>query len=192
MNSLLGIVKRAAAYCPYRRAIRWRTVIGAFSIQLLLACFVLYVPVGREMLFGFAQGVSTVIGYTGAGINFLFGSLASEDFGFVFAIQVLSVIVFFSSLISVLYYLGIMKWVIKFRRRVACLIAVPNHVCRSTFLLARLAQKICAIDSTMTRSELFADGRGHVFCIGSVLAGYAGVGVELKYFARALWLLRRF
>ena len=111
MNSILGIaIIFLVAYLvsTNRKAIRWRTVLGAFAIQVVLAGFVLYVPIGREMLFGFAQGVSTVIGYTKAGIDFLFGNLASKDFGFVFAIQVLSVIVFFSSLIAVLYHLKVM------------------------------------------------------------------------------------
>ena len=106
MNSILGVaVIFIVAYLvsTNRKAIRWRTVLGAFGIQVLLAGFVLYEPIGRELLFSFAQGVSAVIGYTKAGIDFLFGNLASEEFGFVFAIQVLSVIVFFSSLISDLH-----------------------------------------------------------------------------------------
>ena len=198
MNSLLGIAIIffvAFLLSTNRKAIRWRTVIGAFSIQLLLACFVLYVPVGREMLFGFAQGVSTVIGYTNAGIDFLFGSLASEDFGFVFAIQVLSVIVFFSSLISVLYYLGIMKWVIKIlggglqrllkTSRPESMSAAANIFVGQT----EAPMMVRPFIGTMTRSELFAVMVGGMSSVsGSVLAGYAGVGVELKYLIAASFM----
>lgn len=147
------------------------------------------------MLFGFAQGVSTVIGYTSAGINFLFGSLASEDFGFVFAIQVLSVIVFFSSLISVLYYLGIMKWIIKIlggglqrllrTSRPESMSAAANIFVGQT----EAPMMVRPFIGTMTRSELFAVMVGGMSSVsGSVLAGYAGVGVELKYLIAASFM----
>ena len=165
MNSLLGIaVILLVAYLlsTNRKNIRWRTVIGAFAIQMSLAGFVLYVPIGREMLFSFAQGVSAVIGYTSAGINFLFGGLASEEFGFVFAIQVLSVIVFFSSLISVLYYLGIMKWIIRIlggglqkllnTSRPESMSAAANIFVGQT----EAPMMVRPFIGTMTRSELFA------------------------------------
>ncbi|MBL4742542.1 MAG: NupC/NupG family nucleoside CNT transporter [Idiomarina sp.] len=198
MNSLLGIaVILLVAYLlsTNRKNIRWRTVIGAFAIQMSLAGFVLYVPIGREMLFSFAQGVSAVIGYTSAGINFLFGGLASEEFGFVFAIQVLSVIVFFSSLISVLYYLGIMKWIIRIlggglqkllnTSRPESMSAAANIFVGQT----EAPMMVRPFIGTMTRSELFAVMVGGMSSVsGSVLAGYAGVGVELKYLIAASFM----
>ena len=198
MNSLLGIaVILLVAYLlsTNRKHIRWRTVIGAFAIQMSLAGFVLYVPLGREMLFSFAQGVSAVIGYTSAGINFLFGGLASEEFGFVFAIQVLSVIVFFSSLISVLYYLGIMKWIIRIlggglqkllnTSRPESMSAAANIFVGQT----EAPMMVRPFIGTMTRSELFAVMVGGMSSVsGSVLAGYAGVGVELKYLIAASFM----
>ncbi|WP_290654317.1 NupC/NupG family nucleoside CNT transporter [Idiomarina sp.] len=198
MNSLLGIaVILLVAYLlsTNRKNIRWRTVIGAFAIQMSLAGFVLYVPLGREMLFSFAQGVSAVIGYTSAGINFLFGGLASEEFGFVFAIQVLSVIVFFSSLISVLYYLGIMKWIIRIlggglqkllnTSRPESMSAAANIFVGQT----EAPMMVRPFIGTMTRSELFAVMVGGMSSVsGSVLAGYAGVGVELKYLIAASFM----
>ncbi|WP_286845162.1 NupC/NupG family nucleoside CNT transporter, partial [Idiomarina sp. UBA4206] len=198
MNSILGVaVIFIVAYLvsTNRKAIRWRTVLGAFGIQVLLAGFVLYVPIGRELLFSFAQGVSAVIGYTKAGIDFLFGNLASEEFGFVFAIQVLSVIVFFSSLISVLYYLGIMKWVIRIlggglqkllgTSRPESMSAAANIFVGQT----EAPMMVRPFIGTMTRSELFAVMVGGMASVsGSVLAGYAGVGVELKYLIAASFM----
>lgn len=198
MNSLLGIAVIffvAFLLSTNRQEIRWRTVLGAFVIQVILAGFVLYVPIGKEILFSVAQAVSTVIGYTQAGIEFLFGGLAAESFGFVFAIQVLSVIVFFSSLISVLYYLGIMKWVIRIlggglqkllgTSRPESMSAAANIFVGQT----EAPMMVRPFVGTMTRSELFAVMVGGMSSVsGSVLAGYAGVGVELKYLIAASFM----
>lgn len=74
----------------------------------------LYVPFGQTVLQTISAGVSQILVFADDGIEFLFGGLADADeVGFVFAIKVLPVIIFFSSLIAVLYYLGIMQWVIR-------------------------------------------------------------------------------
>ena len=101
-----------------RKAINWRTVGFAFSLQILLGAFVLYVPFGKDVLGSVTNGVQQVIDSAQAGISFLFGGLGTDAMfengvGFVYAIRVLPVIIFFSSLIAVLYYLGIMQWVVK-------------------------------------------------------------------------------
>lgn len=198
MNSLLGIaiILLIAFLCSTnKRAINWRTVIGAFAIQVILGAFVLYVPFGREVLFSVANGVSQVIGFTKAGIDFMFGGLASAEFGFVFAIQVLSVIVFFSSLISVLYYLGVMKWVIRIlgggmqkllgTSRPESMSAAANIFVGQT----EAPMMVRPFIASMTRSELFAVMVGGMASVsGSVLAGYAGVGVELKYLIAASFM----
>ncbi|AAV82373.1 NupC/NupG family nucleoside CNT transporter [Idiomarina loihiensis] len=198
MNSILGIaVIFIVAYLVStdRKAIRWRTVLGAFGIQVGLACIVLYTTVGKELLLSFAAGISEVIGYTQAGINFLFGGLASEEFGLVFAIQVLSVIVFFSSLISVLYYLGIMKWIIRIlggglqkllgTSRPESMSAAANIFVGQT----EAPMMVRPFIGTMTRSELFAVMVGGMASVsGSVLAGLAEVGIELKYLIAASFM----
>lgn len=96
-----------------KKAISVRAVGGALAIQAAFGGFVLYVPWGKDILKTVSDGVSAVIGYGQNGINFLFGDLAQFKVGFIFAINVLPVIIFFSSLIAVLYYLGIMQWVIR-------------------------------------------------------------------------------
>ncbi len=198
MNSFLGIIViLLVAYLlsSNRKSIRWRTVGGAFAIQLALGAFVLYVPFGQDVLYAVAQGVSTVISYTNAGIDFMFGGLLSENTGFVFAIQVLSVIVFFSSLISVLYYLGIMKWIIKIlggglqkaigSSRPESMSAAANVFVGQT----EAPMMVRPFIASMTKSELFAVMVGGMASVsGSVLAGYAGVGVELKYLIAASFM----
>ena len=109
MATLLGV---AFAFSKNRNAIRWRTVLGAFAIQFGLGALVLKVPAGKKMLEAMAYGFNELIAYSNEGINFLFGQASDGSIGFVFAFQVLPVIIFFASLISVLYFLGVMKWII--------------------------------------------------------------------------------
>ena len=103
-----------------RKAINLRTVLGAWLLQVAIGALILYVPAGRKVLLAMSEGVANVIAYGNEGIGFLFGGLVSDKMfevfgggGFVFALRVLPVIVFFSSLIAVLYYLGIMQFVIR-------------------------------------------------------------------------------
>lgn len=123
LMSLVGmavLILIAVLLSSNARAINLRTVIGAFIIQVVIGALVLYVPVGRRILGGMSEGVANVIAYGNEGISFIFGGLVSDKMyevfgggGFVFALRVLPVIVFFSSLIAVLYYLGVMQIVIK-------------------------------------------------------------------------------
>lgn len=97
-----------------RRAIRLRVVCAAFALQAGTAALVLYVPAGKEAIQGLASGVSALLGYAGAGTQLIFGPLATDPkFGAAFAFSALPVIIFFASLVSVLYYLGIMQLVVR-------------------------------------------------------------------------------
>ncbi|HDL3293920.1 TPA: NupC/NupG family nucleoside CNT transporter, partial [Mannheimia haemolytica] len=122
LNSFLGIIVLlfiAFLFSSNKRAINVRTVLGALALQVAIGALVLYVPAGRDALNAMATGVSKVISYGNEGISFLFGGLVSDKMfevfggGFVFAFRVLPVIVFFSALISLLYYIGVMQWVIR-------------------------------------------------------------------------------
>ena len=98
-----------------RRWIRLRVVGAAFALQIAIAVFVLATPWGRNVLDFLSTGVSNLLGYSKAGTDFIFGPLAGPDMGAnSFAIAALPVIIFFASLISVLYYLGIMQFIIKY------------------------------------------------------------------------------
>lgn len=106
-----GIFLIAFAFSKNRKAIKPRTVIGAFAIQLIFAFIVLKWEFGKKMFEYVALVVQKVIDSSNAGIQFLFGGiLGADNVGFTFALQVLPIIIFFSALISVLYYLGIMQW----------------------------------------------------------------------------------
>ena len=179
------------------RAINIRTVVGAFIIQVGIGALVLYVPVGRRILGGMSQGVANVIAYGNDGISFMFGGLVSDKMFevFVFALRVLPVIVFFSSLIAVLYYIGVMQLVIKVlggglqkllrTSRTESLSATANIFVGQTEAPLVVRPYI----ATMTQSELFAVMCGGLASVaGSVLAGYAQMGVPLEYLIAASFM----
>lgn len=178
-----------------KKAINLRTVGGALAIQAAFGGFVLYVPVGKDILKGVSDAVSSVIGYAQNGIGFLFGDLANFKLGFIFAVNVLPVIVFFSSLIAVLYYLGIMQWIIRIiggglqkalgTSRTESMSATANIFVGQT----EAPLVVRPFIPTMTQSELFAIMVGGLASIaGSVLAGYAQMGVPIEYLVAASFM----
>lgn len=203
--SILGIcILLAIAYLfsENKKKINPRTIIGAFAIQICIGAFILYVPFGQTLLLQLSKAVANVISYANAGIDFLFAGLVSDkmgevfgDGGFIFAFRVLPVIIFFSALISTLYYLGIMQFIVKLiggfiqkalgTSRAESLSATANiFVGQSEAPLV-----IRPFLNQMTRSELFAIMVGGLASVaGSVLAGYAGLGVELKYLIAASFM----
>jgi CNT family concentrative nucleoside transporter len=96
-----------------KRAIRLRVVGAAFALQAGIAVLVLYTPWGRRAIEGMANGVSNLLGYANKGTEFLFGPAASNPLANTFAIAALPVIVFFASLVAILYYLGIMQRIVR-------------------------------------------------------------------------------
>ncbi|MCS2156809.1 NupC/NupG family nucleoside CNT transporter [Scandinavium sp. H11S7] len=208
MQILMGLIGMvvllaiAVLLSSNRRAINLRTVLGAWMIQIAIGALILYVPAGRKVLLAMSEGVANVIAYGNEGIGFLFGGLVSDKMfevfgggGFVFALRVLPVIVFFSSLIAVLYYLGIMQFVIRIlggglrallkTSRTESLSATANIFVGQTEAPLVVRPYI----ATMTRSELFAVMCGGLASVaGSVLAGYAQMGVPLEYLIAASFM----
>ena len=93
-----------------RHQINWRTVGFALLLQFALGGIALYFPLGVAVLEAISNAVSSVLNNAQDGIDFVFGSIGAFEMGFIFAFHVLPVIVFFSSLVSVLYHLGILGW----------------------------------------------------------------------------------
>ncbi|MCC8379791.1 MULTISPECIES: NupC/NupG family nucleoside CNT transporter [unclassified Xenorhabdus] len=203
--SLIGMVVLifiAVLFSSNYKAIKIRTVLGAFLIQVIVGAFVLYVPAGKDILGGMSKGVSNVIGYGQQGMDFIFGGLVSNKMfelfgggGFVFALRVLPVIVFFSSLIAVLYYIGVMQLIIKIlggglqkvlgTSRTESLSATANIFVGQTEAPLVVRPYI----ASMTQSELFAVMCGGLASVaGSVLAGYASMGVPLEYLIAASFM----
>ena len=199
LGSVLGIVVLlviAVLFSNNRKAINLRTVLGALAIQIGFAALILYVPYGRDALQATANGVSNVIAYGNEGINFVFGGLADpSNVGFIFAVKVLPIIVFFSGLISVLYYLGIMQAVIKviggaLQAALGTSKAESMSAAANIFVGQTEAPLVVRpYIKNMTQSELFAIMAGGTASIaGSVMAGYAGMGVPLTYLIAASFM----
>ncbi|WP_218313117.1 NupC/NupG family nucleoside CNT transporter [Alteromonas antoniana] len=198
MVSLLGIALLlgiAYALSSARRSINWRTVGGAFAIQAVIGAFILYFEPGKQLLLNMTQFVANIIGYSQQGIDFVFGPIGDKSLGFIFAFNVLPVIIFFSSLIAVLYHLGVMSWIIRliggFLQK-ALGTSRPESMSAAANIFVGQTEAPLVVRPFiphMTRSELFAIMVGGLASIaGSVMAGYAGMGVELKYLLAASFM----
>ena len=97
-----------------RKAINWRLVTIGMGLQLMLAFFILIVPGVSSIFDWISKGFTSVIAFTAAGSQFMFGNIVTDmsSFGYIFAFQVLPTIVFFSALTAVLYYLGILQKIV--------------------------------------------------------------------------------
>jgi CNT family concentrative nucleoside transporter len=196
--SLAGIaVLLAIAYLlsSNRRAIRYRVVGAAFGLQVVVAAFVLYFEFGKRTIEAMSRGVQAVIDFSRAGINMVFGGLASDVVGFSFAVNVLPVIIFFSALMSVLYHMRIMQWVVKLvggalRRvigtgRLESLNAAANIFIGQTE--APLVIRPYLVN--LTEAQLFTVMVSGVASVaGTVLAGYVLMGAEMKYLLAASFM----
>ncbi|GEA61679.1 NupC/NupG family nucleoside CNT transporter [Vibrio comitans] len=181
-----------------RKAINFRTVGGAFAIQFALGAFVLYVPWGKDLLKSVSDGVSSVINYGADGTGFLFGNLVNfsvDGIGFIFAFQVLPTLIFFSALISVLYYVGVMQWVIRIlggglQKALGTSRAESMSAAANIFVGQTEAPLVVRpFVPRMTQSELFAVMCGGLASIaGGVLAGYASMGVPIEYLVAASFM----
>ncbi|ENO8417873.1 NupC/NupG family nucleoside CNT transporter [Vibrio mimicus] len=199
MAILFGIIGvTVLILCAYllsesRSAINWKTVSRALLLQIGFAALVLYFPLGQAALSSLSTGVSGLLSFADIGIRFLFGDLA--DTGFIFAIRVLPIIIFFSALISALYYLGVMQKVIAFIgggiQRFLGTSKAESLVATGNIFLSQGESPLLVRPflANMTRSELFAVMAGGMASVaGSVLGGYAGLGVDLKYLIAASFM----
>lgn len=196
--SLLGILSLLAVaflFSKHRTEINLRTVGGAFALQFIIGALALYLPFGKRVLESISAGVSSILGYGQAGIDFMFGDIGSFKIGFVFAFHVLPIVIFFSSLVAVLYYLGIMGWIIRViggglqkllgTSRAESMSATANIFVSQTEAPIVVKPYI----ATMTKSEIFAVMVGGMATVaGSVLAGYVALGVEMKYLLAASFM----
>ncbi|MEY4810453.1 MAG: hypothetical protein RI986_791, partial [Planctomycetota bacterium] len=97
-----------------RRAINRRTIIVGVALQFVVAFLLLRFPPIAALFTLFARAVTRVISFADEGTRFIFGNAADASgvWGFIFVVQVLPVIIFFASLMAVLYHLGVMQRVV--------------------------------------------------------------------------------
>ncbi|TSI03265.1 NupC/NupG family nucleoside CNT transporter [Lysinibacillus sp. BW-2-10] len=180
-----------------RKLIKWRTILAGLLIQLTFGFIVLKWEFGREVLANVSNAVQNLISYANEGIAFLFGPLADSEAigGMIFAVNVLTVIIFFSSLISVLYYLGLMQIVIRFlggglSKLLGTSQAESVNAAANIFVGQTEAPLVIRpFIGKMTKSELFAVMVGGLASVsGSVLVGYSLLGVPLEYLLAASFM----
>jgi concentrative nucleoside transporter, CNT family len=110
---ILVILGIAFALSANRKAIRLRVVGAAFALQAFVAWLVLWTSWGRAGILSLSAGVADLLGYATKGTEFLFGPSATNPLAHTFAIAALPVIIFFASLVAILYYLGIMQRIVR-------------------------------------------------------------------------------
>lgn len=174
--------------------INFRVILCAFALQAAIGILVLYVPVGRAGIAALSSGVDSLLGYSSAGINMVFGPLAT-DYTASFALHVLPIIIFFGALLAVLYYLGIMQWVV---RLIGGLLRIVIGTGRIESLYAAANIFVGQSESplvvkpylrALTTPQMFAlMTTGMAGIAGSLLAAYASMGMRTEYLLAASFM----
>ncbi|MBA3668262.1 MAG: NupC/NupG family nucleoside CNT transporter [Sphingomonas sp.] len=176
------IVLIAVIFSSNRKAIRLRVVGAAFALQAVIAFLVLRTSGGRQVIQSMSDGVAALLGYAGKGTEFLFGPTASNPLANTFAIAALPVIIFFASLVAILYHLGIMQRVVRW---VGGAIGWVTGISRVESLGAAANIFVGQSESPLVvRPYLSALPPSHLFTLmtvgmagvaGTILAAYAGL-----------------
>jgi len=152
-----------------RRVINWHVIVWGCLLQLLFALFIFVVPAGVDVFRFINDALVKVIDVASAGTKFIFGRLAlppgttnewgEESLGFIFAVQVLPQIIFFASLMAVLYYIGLMSWIVRLFAKIftkLMRVSGAESLCAASniFVGIESATTIRPYLERMTRSEL--------------------------------------
>src|SRR5437870_2801882 len=191
LATMLGL---AFLFSSNRRAIRVKTVVLGLGLQFVFAFFVLRFTFGRNLLAWAGNAVGKLLSYSFAGSQFVFGELGKKggQLGFFFAFQVLPTIIFISAFFAVLYYYGIMQFIIrqfaKVMIRMGASGAESLDVAASIFMGQTEAPlTIRPYLPSLTRSELMTvmtAGMAHVS--GGIMGAYILYGVEAKHLLSAV------
>jgi len=196
--SLLGIaliLALAVLLSSDPKAIRLRVVGAAFGLQAGFAALVLYFPPGNRVLQAVAFGVSRLLDHAHEGTRFLFGKLAGDPLGQMFALQALPTIIFFAALISILYHLGIMpamiRWIGGGLERVTGISKVESLCAASNIFVGQSESPL------VIRPYLDGLAPSQLFCVmsvgmagvaGTILAAYASMGIRIDYLVAAAFM----
>lgn len=192
---MVAVYAIALALSYDRKRIKYRIVLTAFALQAFIAFFALNVPAGQAAMGALTQGVHLLFEHAEAGISFIFGPLAGESMGFVFFVKVLPVIVFISSLTAVLYHLNVMQWIVLVigggLRRIVGVTKVESLCTASNIFLGQTESPLAIRPylPSLTPSQLFTVmTTGLASVSGTILVGYAALGIELKYLITAAFM----
>lgn len=202
MSNLIGIAGIAVIlgiaflFSSNRKAVNLRIVGAAFALQIVVAIVVLYSSWGIAGIDKMSRGVQAVIDYSQEGISMVFGPLADLDIvGFSFAVRVLPVIIFFSALMSVLYHLRVMEWIVKlvggFLHKVIGTGAVESMNAAANIFVGQTEAPLVVRPylKGLTEPQMFAVMvSGLASIAGTVLAAYAMMGAQMEYLLAAAFM----
>lgn len=196
LGGIVAILALAVLLSSNRRAIRPRIVAAAFGLQAGIAVLVLYVPAGKAVISAMSAGVSNLLHYAQAGTDFIFGPLARPDVGGTsFAIAALPVIIFFASLVSILYYLGVMQFIVRWVggaiEKVTGVSKVES-LCAAANIFVGQSESPLVIRpylAGLTPAQLFTVmTSGMAGVAGTILAAYASMGIRIDYLLAASFM----
>ena len=172
-----------------RKNIPWKTVLRAVIIQFVIALLLVKIPIGKTIVSVLSDGVTAVINCGQEGLFFVFGSLAdSASLGGIFIVQTLGNIIFVSALVSLLYYVGVLgfvvKWIGKGVGKLMGTTEVESFVAVANMFLGQTDSPILVSKyiRSLTDSEIFVilvSGMGSMSV--SILGGYHALGIPMDY-----------
>ena len=182
-----------------KRHINLRTVGAALTLQIMIGGVMLYFPPGKWLVEQAAFGVHKIMSYSDAGSAFIFGSLVGakmnvlfDGAGFIFAFRVLPAIIFVTALISLLYYIRIMGVLIRILgglfQKALNISKIESFVAVTTIFLGQneIPAIVKPFIERLNRNELFTViCSGMASIAGSMMIGYAGMGVPIDYLLAA-------
>ena len=205
----LVILAIAVAFSNNRRAINWSTVAWGLSLQIVFALIVLKTTIGQRVFETLGAGINKLLGFAGVGAGFVFGPLGNStvwgramvgalgpegsNYAVIFAFQVLPTIIFIAALFAILYYYGVMQFVVRLmaivmHRVMKCSGAESLNVAASIFMGQTEAPlTIRPYLPEMTQSELMTvmtSGMAHIS--GGIMAAYILFGIEAKHLLTAV------
>jgi CNT family concentrative nucleoside transporter len=187
---MLGI---AYGFSEKRKSIQWRTVISGIILQITFGLVILKTDFGRAVFDYASTGFNAILGFTNEGSNFLFGNLSNpQNIGFVFATMVLPTIIFMSSLMSVLYHIGVMQKVVeimaKLMMKVMRTSGAESLAAAANIFVGQTEAPLVIKPyvKSMTKSELMCLMTGGMATVaGGVLAAYVGFGIDAGHLLAA-------
>jgi CNT family concentrative nucleoside transporter len=193
---IIVILAIAVAFSSNRKAINLRIVGAAFALQTVIAAIVLFWDRGRAAIDTLSMGVLAVIEFANAGIDMVFGPLADTNIiGFSFAINILPIIIFFAALMSVLYHLRIMEWVVRIvggaLHKIIGTGTIESMNAAANVFVGQTEAPLVVKPYLrgLTEPQMFAVMvSGLASIAGTVLAGYTLMGAELKYLLAAAFM----
>jgi concentrative nucleoside transporter, CNT family len=198
LTGVLGIVAIllfAFLFSTNRKAIRPRTILVGLSLQFLFALLVLRIGFGVKAMTVAGDAVDRLLSYSFAGSQFVFGEFGVKmsKFGVIFAFQVLPIIIFIAAFFSILYYYGVMQFIIRQLAKVMMRFmgasgAESMSVAASVFMgITEAPLTIRPFLPKVTRSELMTimtSGMAHVS--GAMLGAYILLGIEARHLLTAV------